>query len=107
VNTPELLPVVVTGEDLLEKEMEIRDIFPPDSRLVQAFNAFHQATTVKSCHGCARGHNARKLEGALGHDILYGGHRKLLPAIQALYPGSTSINAPTPKRWVDLIENKA
>jgi hypothetical protein len=94
----------ITGAKFLEKEAQLRMIFPTDGELVKKFNEFHTAESAPGgCSSCRKNGFSRSFELAIGHDFNKQGKKELVEKVRALYPNSKYISAPSIISWEDLI----
>jgi hypothetical protein len=93
----------ITGAKFLEKEAQLRMLFPTNGELVKKFNEYHIAQSAPGgCSSCRRNGFARSFEMAIGHDFHKQG-KELVEKVRALYPNSEYISAPSILSWDDLI----
>lgn len=97
---------VVRGKDLLEHELELREVLSHDSRTVQAFNSLHERLNAKlRCKSCEKSKLLRKIEVAFSHDL------KLLSLeetqdVRDVLPNKTKVMLETVRSWDDILRDK-
>jgi hypothetical protein len=85
-------PILLTGSSMLDAELDLREVLPPKSELVQVLNQFHQAEQRDGCKGCLRRRYARSVQAALV-DFLNGATDLQKQAVRAVFPNTTHVSA--------------
>jgi hypothetical protein len=97
---------IVRGKDVLEHEVELREVLPPDGRTVRIFNQYHERMNAKlRCKSCEKTHLLRKLEVALSHDIRFSSVDDV-EYIRDILPNKTQVMLETVRSWDDILNDK-
>jgi hypothetical protein len=85
--------VILSVEAIMQAELEVRDVLPPDSRLVQLLNQFHRDEMKGGgCKSCRRKRYNRNLQVAL-IDFLNQSTKEQKQALRDVFPNTTAIRA--------------
>lgn len=95
-------PRILLGEQLFDKELELRAIVPPEHSLAQTFNRFHVEAQKGGCGSCRRRAFGRTLVVAL-QEFLGTASPDDIQRIRALFPGTTHIEGlRVAKAWATI-----
>lgn len=97
---------IVRGKDMLDHELELREVLDPGSRTVKAFNHFHERLNAKlRCKSCEKTKLLRKVEVALSHDIRHMSAEDTEYIREAL-PNKSQVMLETVRSWDDILKDK-
>ena len=97
---------VITGEDLLEHELQLRELLPGDSLLAQAFNRYRHTQEEVGCTSCRARLFYKEFETQLSHDIA----RMSVATVEDLrriLPDREYLSLSYPYRWEEILEKAA
>jgi hypothetical protein len=95
---------IVTGKDLLDCELALRELLPPTSQLAAKFNEYHTASEDKGkCAGCFKRRYYRMFEVGLAHDMEHMDSNTIKQVHDTL-PDKTYISLQRPVRWASILE---
>jgi hypothetical protein len=97
---------IVTGSAFLDKELELREILPGDSKLVDAINRYRRVENEGGCTSCRANKFYKEFEVQLSRDLAELSVEEI-SAIYELWPGTTYISLSAPFRWDEILANAA
>jgi len=97
---------VITGADLLEYELEIRELLPGTSNLAQAFNRFRHTQEEAGCTSCRERLYHKDFEKQLSRDIALMSVADI-EELRKILPNKEYISLSYPYRWDEILEKAA
>ena len=83
-------PILLSGERLLDKELELRAIVPTDHFISQTFNRFREEELKGGCHSCRRKAYGRTLAAAM-LEFLRSADAATVNRVRVLFPDTTHL----------------
>jgi hypothetical protein len=84
--------VVLDGAAVLDAELEVRDVIPPQNQLVQLLNRFHVENQQGGCRGCRRKRYVRNIQSAIV-DFLNEADQEDKQRLRNIFPNTTHVLA--------------
>jgi hypothetical protein len=85
-------PVVLDGRSVLTAELELREVLPPDTELVQLLNQYHRDEQHGGCRSCRKKRYVHAVQAAL-IDFLNEASVQQKQAVRDVFPNTTHVSA--------------